>query len=335
MPDTFSPDSKSYPKELETFQKFNLKIVQNNSGEVRSIRRIEIQYFLECIMNSTIRFRSIIKIIMQIFLEKINNKFKKRRSLIQPHLSFDIYLRNLKKYKPDFSTFFTNHLAGMMHYYWLDIFPKDFKNPHREKCSFNRNSVIKALDIADLQIGQLIDFAKKNSYELWIASSMGQEAIERKSFQRIFIRDFKKTINFFKFNKNLYKQLPSMYPDINIESKSEEDIDNLIEKFLKIKFPNTNKSIFKIRYRKNANKVNLILRTNSEINNYLIYENKKINLNDLGMYYGSDDQGTGYHNPNGILLALGNSSKIIFKNYTKVDTKKIKSHILNIFGLRK
>ena len=58
LPDTFSPNFNSYPKELETFQKFNLKIVNNNSGEIRGIRRLEIKYFFDCILNSTIRKRS-------------------------------------------------------------------------------------------------------------------------------------------------------------------------------------------------------------------------------------------------------------------------------------
>ena len=93
---------------------------------IRSIRKIEIKYFLDCILKSSIRIKNLFKILTHIFLEKVNPKFKKRRALLQPNLSFDIYFRNLQKSKPDFSTFFTNHLAGMMHYYWLDIFPEEF-----------------------------------------------------------------------------------------------------------------------------------------------------------------------------------------------------------------
>ena len=39
------PYLKAYPKYLETFQKFNLKIVQNNSGEIRSIRKSKSNIF--------------------------------------------------------------------------------------------------------------------------------------------------------------------------------------------------------------------------------------------------------------------------------------------------
>ena len=62
-------------------------------------------------------------------------------------------------------------------------------------------------------------FAEENSYQLWVASSMGQKAIERKK-QKLFLRDFNKIIKILELNPNKYKQLPSMYPDINIESNT-------------------------------------------------------------------------------------------------------------------
>ena len=45
---------------------------------------------------------------------------------MQPILSFDLYFKCLNKYQPDFSTFFSNHVAGIIHRYWRDIFPEDF-----------------------------------------------------------------------------------------------------------------------------------------------------------------------------------------------------------------
>ncbi len=333
LPDTFSPSYDAFPKNLEAFQKFNLKIVSNNSGEIRSIRMIEIKYFIDCILNSNIRIRALLNILKHVLLEKISKKFRRRRSLLQPLLSFDIYYRYLKKYKPEFSTFFTNHLAGMMHYYWLDIFPNDFKNPYRDPNSFNKESVVKAIDIADKQIGLLMNFAKSNSYQFWVASSMGQKAIERKITQRIFMRDFAKIIKSLGLQNNIYKLLPSMYPDINIESDTKKNLDKLIKKFLEIKFPHNNESLFEIRYRKNINKVNLIFRSNTYKDNFLFLKNKKININELGLEFGLLEQGTGYHIPEGILLMQGEKSKITFKGIKNIDTKKIYKKILKIFDL--
>ena len=85
------------------------------------------------------------------------NLFQKntlRRSLIQPIIGFDIYFKYINKFNPLILTFFTNHVAGMMHRYWIDIFPSRIKENKRSK--FNKNSIIKSLDIADKQIGKLM-----------------------------------------------------------------------------------------------------------------------------------------------------------------------------------
>ena len=107
-----------------------------------------------------------------------------------------------------------------------------------------------------------------------------------------------------------YRQLPSMYPDINIEGETEENLEILIKRFLKIKFPN-NKSIFEIRYKKNRNQINFIFRPNNIKVDNLYFKDKKIRTKSLGLEFGYDDQGTGYHSPKGILLTMGRKSKNI------------------------
>ena len=125
-----------------------------------------------------------------------------------------------------------------------------------------------------------------------------------------------------------------MYPDLNIESKNEEELDILIETLLQIKFQDNHKSIFKVRYRENSKMVNLIFNVNSEKSDYIYFKNKKINVKDLGLEYGIIEQGTGYHMPEGILLMQGKKSKFLFKNLYEVDTKDIFSYIMKIFGLK-
>ena len=44
----------------DNINKSDVVLVANNSGEVRSIRLIEIKYFYDCIVSSSIRFKSII-----------------------------------------------------------------------------------------------------------------------------------------------------------------------------------------------------------------------------------------------------------------------------------
>ena len=221
----------------------------------------------------------------------------------------------------------------MMHYYWLDIFPNDFKKPYRKPILFNKKSVIKALDLADKQIGLLMKFAEENSYQLWVASSMGQKAIERIKKQKLFLRDFKKILSILKLDPQKYKQLPSMYPDINIESNTKENLEVLIKKFLEIQFPNKT-SIFKIRYKKNLKQINFIINACDKKEDFLFIKDKKISTNSLGLEFGYDDQGTGYHSPNGVLLIHGRNSKNIFGKIKNIDTKDIYGLIKKIFEIK-
>ena len=52
----------------------------------------------------------------------------------------------------------------------------------------------------------------------------------------------------------------------------------LIKKFLSIKLPNSNQSIFKIRYKGNNNKVNLIFTSNFHKEELLVYEGSKLKI---------------------------------------------------------
>ena len=138
------------------------------------------------------------------------------------------------------------------------------------------------------------------------------------------------------FNENLYNQLPSMYPDINIESTSEENINKLIKKMLEIKTFKNNEKIFNLRYRQNAKQVNLIFRPIYFKDKFLKFKNKKINIKDFGLEYDiKENIGTGYHIPEGILLTFGEKSRNLLKDVKKIDTKLISPIILKFFNIKK
>ena len=54
--------------------------------------------------NRDIRFRTALKTISHLPKEQYQPKNKQRRPLLQPILGFDLYLKMIKKYKPNFST---------------------------------------------------------------------------------------------------------------------------------------------------------------------------------------------------------------------------------------
>ena len=84
----------------------------------------------------------------------------------------------------------------------------------------------------------------------------------------------------------------------------------------------------------NNKQVNFIFRPNNKKEDFLLFKDQKVKTNSLGLEFGIDNQGTGYHSPNGVLLAHGDNCKNIFGKEKNIDTKKIVSFIRKIFQIK-
>ena len=178
LPDTFSPNDDSFPSEIKDFQRFNLKLVGKNKAIAGKLDFSSLKMFLKLFIFGSFSFNSLTITFLHVIKEVIYPKYKKRRSLIQPVLGFDVFWKHFLKYKPKLTTFFSNHVAGMMHRYWIDTFPEDFNLGSKDIDKFNSKSIYKAMDIADKQVGKIIKFCDSNSSTLLLMSSMGQESVD-------------------------------------------------------------------------------------------------------------------------------------------------------------
>lgn len=264
-------------------------------------------------------------------------KYKTERSLIQNVLSFNIYLKYLYKYKPSFSTYFTNHVAGMMHRYWKNLFPNDFGLQKNQIDSFHSKSITRALDLADKNLRELIKFSNKYNYNLLVISSMGQDAIDRgKYIPELVIRDFQKLIYKMDLETQNYKLLPAMQPDYCIESKNKKSMEKLRKK-IKFLTDNNDKQLLIERYQPVGLKINLSLKHFDSISKSKVckFANTSYKIYDFGFELISRDIGTGYHIPEGILCWYGDQSLSI-KKYIKgkIDICRISPTILKIYGIK-
>ena len=337
LPDTFSPEPKAYPNNLQTYQEFNLKVCSENKAISLDISKDLYFKFIELLIKKILSIKSILKVLIHVFKEKFNPKYKTRRALIQPILGFDLFYKSLNKFNPEFTTFFTNHVAGIIHRYWSDLFPEDFpENDLKIKDKFKRDSVIKAMDIADQQINILMKYCDKNSKNLWIASSMGQE--KRKDISstvdlQIFnMKLFLKSLN---LNPKNYKEQPAMQPDICIKCSLNDDVGKLI-KAIEIVRDNGNNQIFFERYKSQDKVVNLsIVITKDLLTDKIIKINNKVqNPENLGIKFINRDAGTAYHTPKGILIMYGPAASRFDMAGDLLDTTKIAPMILKIFGIK-
>ena len=337
LPDTFAPYPNAYPKYLEDFQDFNLALTMRNKAHTRDIEYRDIRKFLKLILSGMFSIKTLYKIFSHVFLEILNKKYKNRRSLIQPILGFDIYFKLLKKHKPQFSTFFTNHVAGIMHRYWKDSFPEDFKENKNNNIidSFNAASLDIALQISDYQIGLLLDFQKNRGGKIWVVSALGQEAINWGEYiPQITLDSENDLLNLIGLEKSNYKFVPSMHPDINVECKDKLALQNLRDSLASLR-DMKNSKLFIERYEPVNNTINFSLNSSKVLSktNKFKYNNSTYDLSNFGFCYVERDLGTGYHFPKGIFISSDPSDiKIYTENcHECIDTTCFYSHILNYF----
>ena len=222
VPDTFAAGSECFPKKLETFQKFNLAMARDSSRVVSNkIPGREAVQFLMKLPDMGLKFKTATDIAAQLVDEKINKWKVVRRRTYQSIIGFDIFYKQLESKKPDFVTFFTNHVASSQHRYWAAAFPEDYESLKlgREWMETYNGEIIYTMKKADEMIGRLKKFIEKNpEYSLWILSSMGQQAVEaREIYTDLFVTNGQKFMDNFDLGPGYYELKPSMVPQFNVQ----------------------------------------------------------------------------------------------------------------------
>ena len=222
VPDTFAAGSECFPKKLESFQKFNLAMARDNSRVVSNkIPGKEAAQFLMKLPEMGLKFRTATDLAAQLVDEKINKWKVVRRRTCQSLIGFDIFYKQLETHKPDFVTFFTNHVASSQHRYWAAAFPDDYESLKlgREWVETYNGEIIYTMKKADEMIGRLVTFIERNpEYSLWILSSMGQQAVEAKEiYTDLFVTNAKRFMDNFDLGPVYYELKPSMVPQFNVQ----------------------------------------------------------------------------------------------------------------------
>jgi hypothetical protein len=181
VPDVFSGSKDAHPSELEDFQDLNLVMSRASARNVS--REFPLKAAANFLLGGSarkIKWRTWRKVISHLALELRKPHMKLRRRTLQPVLAFDYFLDLLEAKKPQFSTFFTNHVASAMHRYWAASFPEQYESaPETEWIQKFSCEISYAMDEADEMLSKLINFIERNrTFELWLASSMGQAPIK-------------------------------------------------------------------------------------------------------------------------------------------------------------
>ncbi len=336
VPDTFSPDAQTHPSSLKLFQEFNLAQTARDGGTNPKKISLSPQLLKDIVTLITqgTTFKTVGMLANQLIREKLNPSFKSRRSIFQAPVAFDFFYKLIQTTKPDFATFFSNHVAGMMHRYWKYAFPQDFsytlQNEHE---ALKGDNVWQAMHITDGQIALLKKFADENDYVLMIASSMGQEAIDRGDYVgELRINNFKQFYKQLGYKGKVKNNL-AMQPDFAFSFESKKDLKDFKNRVKKL-MTGTHQPLFTFKEAGLTLNCNLQSSPPIVLAGVILQEGKRVPFKDLGVHIEIRDQGTAYHQPEGIWITY---KKGLRKNISrqKVESIKIAPTLLKLFQLKK
>ncbi|MFX0556528.1 hypothetical protein ACOCEA_07000 [Maribacter sp. CXY002] len=338
VPDVFAPNHECFPKDVEFFQKINLNLSRKSGRNVdNSLPYSEILNGLLHIRKLGLKLDTMTSVAKQLVEERIDPWKNVRRRTYQTVLSFDVFYKLLNDKRPDFVTFFTNHVASSMHRYWAALFPNEYEKLDYDDEWINTYSdeILFTMNHTDRMLKRLSDFIDKNQdYKLIITSSMGQDAIECEPIEtQIVIVDNPKFMAILGLKKSdQYKVMPAMVPQFNFVI-SEDHVD-VFEENLKSMTINNDHIIYR---KKDANyfSIDLIYLNLQDIQ--IKVGNTSFSMDDSGLkniVIDDKSSATAYHIPEGHLFSYhprNEVSSFITKHLPTCDILPI---ILNNYGIK-
>ena len=340
IPDTFAHDERCIPSHVEPFQKFNLNQVRKNGRVVNTGSTLEGAWeLLRSLPSLGIRPKTALSVARQLISERFDKSLAAKRPIFQTVLLWDVFKSLFDAaHPPAFSTFFTNHVAGVMHRYWNHVFPEDFGETPASKPMVHKATMDFAMLCTDKILGDAVEFQEANPDLIVVfATSMGQAAVHRDDHPgyEASIPDLPKLMRVMGVETGEYKPLLAMVPQVAVGVADAP-----------------RRKLLKERLEKSHTVSGVKLFTVQEIGQSLSITIKTPGKADAdaGLFHAADslepckweqggiamvpvDPGTAYHIPEGV-FAMRESGKTGSDARTKIPADEVKGLLMESAGMR-
>lgn len=302
VPDTFAPQPDTYPTKYKALQELNIRQTANDGGIVSAVKiDASVVSILARLFLLGLSLRTVFRIIKQLCLETLSSSYKTRRAVLQAPIAFDVFMHAYKGHRPELSTFFTNHVAGMMHRYWKHALLSDEAEQRRDPV--RSSNIAFAMDVADEQIGVLRKLADESQAHLVILSSMGQAPIDRPGGDQLRIVDVDRFVRATGF-PGVYTSQPAMHPDFNFGFDSDEDAAEFANRAAKLHFSSGRSLTYKVHVCGPTVNIGIAqpdARTDRDCISHGEH-GREFSFAEAGLLRFARDIGTAYHVPEGIMI---------------------------------
>lgn len=337
IPDPFATSKAAHPEYIESFQDFNLQMSRESSRNVSS--SLNLKAGTKVILNSPrlgLKPSTFVELGMQILNERKKPWIKTRRRTYQMVLAFDVFIKQLKNAKPQFATFFTNHVASAMHRYWAAAYPGDYTNFNIEKEWVNtyKDEIHFTMGIFNRFFKELVEFVDKNpDYKLVVASSMGQASTTAEQIDsQVYVEKPESFLTAMGLSQNDWTAVPSMFPQFNVTVTKNKiaDFKNNLDKLHILGK--------QIEYREQENGFFAVdLGQKNVGNGKALFNGREVSLKDIGLYnliIEDKADSTAYHIPEGICLVYDPQNPATAKDIKRVSSVALAPNILKNFDVK-
>jgi hypothetical protein len=340
VPDTFAAGSECFPAYLSVFQEFNLLMARRSPRNVST--EVPWENALKVLLNIPrlgLRLETLLDIGRQLVTEKLKPWLKNRRRTYQVVLAFDLFLKQLQTTKPDFATFFTNHVASSMHRYWAATFPGDYENLgyDRDWVSRYEGEIDFAMSKFDRFFAELVDYVDRHrEYTLWIATSMGQTAMHQEPLKtQLYATDLERFMSALGIPEEGWSRRAAMLPYVSILVEEEwagrfrEALSKLTICGQPMNFDEKQNGFFALLFgQKNLEKKQI---------DSAIFDGKIASFESLGLeniQIEDETDSTAYHIPQGSLIIYDPQDRSPKGSRTQISTLEITPTILKNFSIK-
>lgn len=341
VPDVFAAGSECFPKKFSAFQEFNLAMSRASGRSVQTGMPLgPTAKLLWSLPSLGLKPRTAMDLAGQLVDERLEHWKRTRRRTYQVVLAFDLFMKAVSKEKPQFATFFTNHVASSMHRYWAARYPQDYKKfgYSDEWKSRYSHEIEWTMGKFDEMLGRLAAFVSANpDYALWILSSMGQAATtaDNETMAQVYLTDLEKFMAKFGFAPNEFERRPTMLPRLTVRIPEERvvEFENATSAITvggrsRVKCEHLGHGVFAIKPP--------IIRDRSI--DFCTLDGEQLPLRVLGFEFVEiDDQSgqTAYHIPEGMMLTWDPSNPATDGVVRDMATIDVAPMILDNFGIRR
>ena len=179
VPDLFGDDPSTHPPKLQPIQELMLRMTRQ-SARVASVRPglADVGGAYSFVRNG-VKASTWAEVSMMAAQVARGAWNKERLRVAQSLLAVDVFERQVEQHDPDLAVVFANHVAAFMHRYWAASFPEDWPDGSgysSEWVAAHAGELPYAMRAFDRMLDQLMTLASATDRELYVVSSMGQQA---------------------------------------------------------------------------------------------------------------------------------------------------------------